>query len=200
MSISNDYMRLAMNGLSAQQQAGLSGDGRLRNFYSDEVTRSVLMAANFQMQENERVSMENQHMMHEQQETFNNMMSNQLSEITGIRRQLELERVQFEHECWFNSLSSEDKEAYLEKKRLEEEERFETERLMAERRQYEQEERDKEWEETWQKEQERRANLTPFQRKKEDILNADSKFSDKVCTVLGIIIAFGLGSLGVIIF
>jgi hypothetical protein len=173
MGISNDYMRQAMTGLSAQQQAGLSGDERLRDFYGDEVTRSVLTAANFQMQENERVSMENQRMMREQQETFNNMMSSQLSEITEMRRQLELERAQFEHERWFNSLSPEDKEAYLEKKRLEEEERLEEERLYAERILREQEERDREWEEYWQKEQERRANLTPFQRKKEDILGND---------------------------
>ena len=198
MGISNDYIRQAMNGVSAQQQAGLSGDERLRDFYGDEVTRSVLMAANFQMQENERVSMENQRMMREQQETFNNMMSSQLSEITDMRRQLELERAQFEHERWFNSLSPEDKEAYLEKKRLEEEERLEEERLYAERILREQEERDREWEEYWQKEQERRANLTPFQRKKEDILNSDCY--NKLWTVVGVIITFGLGSLGAMLF
>lgn len=194
MGISNDYMRQAMTGLSAQQQAGLSGDERLRDFYGDEVTRSVLLAANFQMQENERVSMENQHMMREQQETFNNMMSSQLSEITEMRRQLELERAQFEHERWFNSLSSEDKEAYLEKKRLEEEERLEEERLYAERILHEQEERDREWEEYWQKEQERRANLTPFQRKKEDILG--NEIVEKILVTgaaLGILVGGSVG-------
>lgn len=196
----NDYIGYAAQALNAQQQSALSGDKKLQDFYGSEVTRGVLQAANAQMKENERVAYENQRMMREQQTDFMRMVNDQMSEINAMRMQLELERLQFEHTCWFSSLTPEQRETYLEEQRIKGEERLEAEKLDAERRQREQGERDREWEEAWQKEQKRRASLTPFQRKKEDILNADSEFSDRVCTVLGVIIAFGLGGLGAIIF
>ena len=194
MGMSNDYMGYATQSLNAQQQSALSGDKKLQDFYGSEVTRGVLQTANAQMKENERVAQENQRMMREQQVDFMRMVNDQMSEINDMRMQLELERMQFEHTCWLNSLTPEQREAYLEEQRIKEEEKLEAERLEAERRLREQGERDKEWEEYWQKEQERRASLTPLQRIKEDILG--SEIVEKMLVTgaaLGILVGGSIG-------
>lgn len=184
MALHNDLMEQSRQAKINAQQAGLSGDTRLQDFYNSSAEQSFIQAMNEKMKSDERQAEYQNYYAQQEQRKMQAEMRAQHDEMM----RLQAERMEFEHEHWFMSLSPEDRKAYLEKKKREEKAR-----LKAQRRAAEEERRRRE--EAWRKEEERRASLTPFQRKKEDILN-----SNAFAWTIGSIIMFGGGTLWAMFF
>lgn len=180
MALHNDLMEQSRQAKINAQQAGLSGDTRLQDFYNSSAEQSFIQAMNEKMKSDERQAEYQNYYAQQEQRKMQAEMRAQHDEMM----RLQAERIEFEHECWFNPLPEEQQKLYLEKKQKEEYERFKAEKKRKEelRRQIR---------EDIDREVERKANMTPLQR----ILD-----SNAFAWIVGSIIMFGGGTLWAMFF
>lgn len=176
MSLYNDYLQQSEKAKFNAQQAALSGDKRLQDFYNSESEQLFIRAMNAKMEEDERRMLEQQRQMQEQQRRLEEQQK-EMRVQQYLDQQCSVEYTS-DREVNKNGMVT------LLPSEVEEYERFKANEEMKERLR-------REIEEAVEKEQERRANMTPLQR----ILG-----SNAFAWIVGSIIMFGGGSLWAMFF
>lgn len=150
MSLYNDYLQQSEKAKFNAQQAALSGDKRLQDFYNSSADQLFIRAMNLKMEEDERRMLEQQKRFEEQQREMRvQQYINQQHSIEGISDR------EVDEDCNVILLPSE----------IEEYERFKRIKALRE----ENEKLERELEELREENIKRRENMTFFQKAKEGI-------------------------------
>lgn len=157
MSLYNDYLQQSEKAKFNAQQATLSGDKRLQDFYNSSADQLFIRAMNLKMEEDERRMLEQQNQMQEQQKRFEEQQR-EMRVQQYINQQHSIEGIS-------DREVDEDGNVILLPSEIEEYERFKRIKALRE----ENEKLERELEELREENIKRRENMTFFQKAKEGI-------------------------------